>query len=259
MKNLTFVVFLICGVIMPANVLSQIDSTIAKPQLIQSTVSQKEWFQKINIRGYSQIRYNRLFETNPNLGCEQCDRSWGDNGGFFMRRMRIIFFGQISQRVYFYVQPDFASSSSSTGLHFGQIRDAYFDVGLDDKNEFRFRIGQSKVPFGFENMQSSQNRLPLDRNDGLNSAVSNERDLGVFFYWAPQEIRKRFSMLVKEGLKGSGDYGVFGFGVYNGQTANKPEMNNNQTCCSAPYLPFCCWQPNYRTKYSRIYGAIHPV
>jgi hypothetical protein len=238
MKNLTFVVFLICGVIMPANVLSQIDSTIAKPQLIQSTVSQKEWFQKINIRGYSQIRYNRLFETNPNLGCEQCDRSWGDNSGFFMRRMRIIFFGQISQRVYFYVQPDFASSASSTGLHFGQIRDAYFDVGLDDKNEFRFRIGQSKVPFGFENMQSSQNRLPLDRNDGLNSAVSNERDMGVFFYWAPQEIRKRFSMLVREGLKGSGDYGVFGLGVYNGQTANKPEMNNNKHLVARLTYPF---------------------
>jgi hypothetical protein len=238
MKNLAFLVFLICGVIIPANVLSQTDSTIAKPQLIQSTVSQKEWFQKINIRGYSQIRYNRLFETNPNLGCEQCDRSWGDNGGFFMRRMRIIFFGQISQRVYFYVQPDLASSANSTGLHFGQIRDAYFDVGLDDKNEFRFRIGQSKVPFGFENMQSSQNRLPLDRNDGLNSAVSNERDMGVFFYWAPQEIRKRFSMLVREGLKGSGDYGVFGLGVYNGQTANKPEMNNNKHLVARLTYPF---------------------
>ncbi|MGI8600588.1 MAG: porin, partial [Chitinophagaceae bacterium] len=25
----------------------------------------------------------------------------------------------------------------------------------------------------------------------------------------------------------SGDYGVFGFGVYNGQTANRPEQNNN--------------------------------
>jgi hypothetical protein len=238
MKNIAFLVFAICGVIAPTNVQSQTDSTIAKPQLIQSTVSQKEWFQKINIRGYSQIRYNRLFETNPNLGCEQCDRSWGDNGGFFMRRMRIIFFGQISQRVYFYVQPDLASSANSTGLHFGQIRDAYFDVGLDDKNEFRFRIGQSKVPFGFENMQSSQNRLPLDRNDGLNSAVSNERDLGVFFYWAPQEIRQRFSMLVRDGLKGSGDYGVFGLGVYNGQTANRPEMNNNQHVVARLTYPF---------------------
>ena len=128
--------------------------------------------------------------------------------------------------VYFYIQPDFASSASSTGLHFGQIRDAYFDLGIDKDNEFRFRVGQSKVPFGFENMQSSQNRLPLDRNDALNSAVSNERDMGVFFYWAPAKTRKLFSSLVNDGLKGSGDYGVFGIGVYNGQTANKPEAND---------------------------------
>lgn len=36
-----------------------------------------------------------------------------------------------------------------------------------------------------------------------------------------------YSSLVSDGLKGSGDYGVFGFGVYNGQTANKPEANNS--------------------------------
>ncbi len=45
------------------------------------------------------------------------------------------------------------------------------------------------------------------------------------FYWAPKKIRERFSMLVREGYKGSGDYGVFALGVYNGQTANKPELN----------------------------------
>jgi phosphate-selective porin len=140
-----------------------------------------KWFQTLNLRGYAQVRYNRLLETNEKLKCEQCDRSWGENGGFFLRRLRLIFFGQVSKNVYFYIQPDFASSASATGSNFGQIRDAYFDVGFDRDNEFRVRIGQSKVPFGFENMQSSQNRLPLDRNDALNSAVSNERDVGVFF------------------------------------------------------------------------------
>jgi phosphate-selective porin len=198
----------------------------------------KPWYESFTIRGYAQVRYNRLFETNPDLKCEQCDRSWGNNGGFFLRRVRIIFFGQISKRVYFYIQPDFASSASATGLHFAQLRDMYFDVGLDDKNEFRLRIGQSKVPFGFENMQSSQNRLPLDRNDGLNSAVSNERDLGVFFYWAPANTRKLFSTLVSSGLKGSGDYGVFALGVYNGQTANRPELNNNLHVVSRLSYPF---------------------
>jgi hypothetical protein len=90
---------------------------------------------------------------------------------------------------------------------------------LSFDTKFRLRVGQSKVPFGFENLQSSQNRLTLDRNDALNSAVANERDLGAFFYWAPSKIRERFAMLVKDGYKGSGDYGVFAFGVYNGQTS----------------------------------------
>jgi len=199
---------------------------LAFPIYGQTNSPKKQWFESFSIRGYTQVRYNRLLETNSKLKNEQGDRSWGENGGFFIRRMRIIFSGQINERVYYYVQPDFASSASSTGLHFGQLRDAYFDVGIDAKNEFRFRIGQSKIPYGFENMQSSQNRLPLDRNDALNSAVTNERDLGVFFYWAPANVRKLYASLISDGLKGSGDYGVFGFGAFNGQTANKPEQNN---------------------------------
>lgn len=195
----------------------------------------KPWYETIQLRGYAQMRYNGLFETNPDLQCAQCDRSWGgDGGGFFLRRIRMIFSGQIHERIFMYIQPDFASG----GSNFAQIRDAYFDLGLDAKQEFRLRIGQSKVPFGFENLQSSQNRLPLDRNDGLNSAVLNERDLGVFFYYAPSEIRKRFSYLVSSGMKGSGDYGVFGLGLYNGQTANLPEKNKNFHIVSRASYPW---------------------
>mgnify|MGYP002621365575 FL=1 len=113
-----------------------------------------------------------------------------------------------------------------------------YDLHLDKKREFRIRLGQSKVPFGFENMQSSQNRLPLDRNDALNSAVKDERDMGAFFYWAPSRIRERFSHLVNSGLKGSGDYGVVALGVYNGQTANRPELNNNLHAVARVSWPF---------------------
>jgi hypothetical protein len=196
------------------------------------------WYDKINIRGYTQVRYNRLLETNPDLVSEQGDKSIGDKGGFFIRRMRIIFSGQLNNHVYFYIQPDFASSASSSALHFGQLRDAYFDVSFDKDREFRFRIGQSKIPFGFENLQSSQNRLPLDRNDALNSGLANERDLGVMFYYAPKKIRELFNSLVSDNLKGSGDYGVVGFGLYNGQTANKPEQNNNSHMVARVSYPF---------------------
>jgi len=230
MNKITLICFLCFGTITFSQVTQVLKDSTLK-------ISMK-WYEKMAIRGYTQIRYNSLLQTNEDLSCEQCDKSWGGDGGFFIRRMRIIFFGQIHPRVYFYIQPDFASAPSSSSLHFTQLRDAYFDVGIDEKNEFRFRIGQSKVPFGFENMQSSQNRLPLDRNDALNSAVSNERDLGVFFYWAPEKTRKLFSSLVNDGLKGSGDYGVFAFGVYNGQTANKPEENKNRHIVSRISYPF---------------------
>ena len=198
----------------------------------------KKWFENVHIRGYMQLRYNRLAETNKDLKCEQCDRSWGDGGGFFFRRIRVIIYGQLTKRIYFYIQPDFGSSASSTGLNFGQLRDAYIDIGVDKRSEFRFRLGQSKVPYGFENLQSSQNRLPFDRADALNSAISNERDIGIFFYWAPQKIRERYSMLVNEGYKGSGDYGVFGIGLYNGQTANKPELNKDKHVVVRLACPF---------------------
>ncbi len=209
----------------------KLDSAIAKPAAKKS-----EWYEKISLRGYTQVRYNRLLETNSDLQCEQCDRSWGGTGGFFLRRIRLIFSGQINDRLYFYIQPDLASSADANN-NFAQIRDAYFDLGLDTKNEFRLRFGQSKIPYGFENLQSSQNRLPLDRNDALNSAASNERDLGIFFYWAPKKIRERFAYLVSSGLKGSGDYGVFAFGAYNGQTANRNEANDQPHIISRVSFP----------------------
>lgn len=41
-----------------------------------------------------------------------------------------------------------------------------------------------------------------------------------------------------DNLKGSGDYGVVGFGVYNGQTANRPEMNNSLHMVARVSYPF---------------------
>lgn len=186
----------------------------------------RTWYERLSLRGYAQIRYNRLLETNNRLVCTQCDRSIGNNGGIFLRRGRLVISGDVHPRVYVYVQPDYGSDAAGV-QHYLQIRDAYFDLSLDAKKEHRLRIGQSKVPFGFENLQSSQNRLPLDRHDALNSSVPNERDIGVFYYWATTTARARFRILNDSGLKGSGDYGVFGFGVMNGQTANRPEANNS--------------------------------
>ena len=44
--------------------------------------------------------------------------------------------------------------------------------------------------------------------------------------------------MVSDGLKGSGDYGVFALGIYNGQTANRPELNVNRHIVSRFSYPF---------------------
>jgi hypothetical protein len=87
-------------------------------------------------------------------------------------------------------------------------------------------------------MQSSSNRLPLDRSDPLNSAVRNERDLGIFYYWTPEADQEIFTWVNDQGLKGSGNYGTFGFGAYNGQGGSFQEQNDRLHVVSRFTYPF---------------------
>lgn len=229
-----FISVLILNVIWLATFSQSKDTTVAK----SSENVKKHWYEIIGLRGYTQVRYNRFLETNKDLKCEQCDKSIGENGGIFVRRARLIFSGNVHERVFAYIQTDLANTPSGTNTHYLQLRDLYFDYSFDKNKELRIRIGQSKIPFGFENMQSSQNRLTLDRSDAINTAAPNERDLGAFIYWASKEKRSLLKRLVDEGYKGSGDYGIIGFGVYNGSGTNKIESNNNLYLVARVTYPF---------------------
>lgn len=186
----------------------------------------ERWYEKISIRGYVQLRYNYTIENdllrNP-LG----DRSIGANNELFLRRGRVIFSGQPHERVFVYLQPEFGGLVGGSEQVVA-LRDFYADLFLTQNKEWRIRAGLSKIPFGFENMQSSQNRLVFDRNDATSSAASNERDLGVYLYYTPTVVRERFRRLTDSGLKGSGDYGMLGIGVYNGQGLNVRDRNKNK-------------------------------
>ena len=208
------------------------------PAPVSASPSHSKWYDKISIKGYSQFRYNRLLETNPDLKCEQCDKSIGRGQSFSFRRGRVVLSGDIHERVFLYLQFDYSSDASSNSKHYLQVRDAYIDYAFDKKKTFRVRAGQSKVPYGFDNLQSSSIRLPLDRSDAINSGVPNERDIGLFLYYAPQKTRMLFKKLTDEGLKGSGDYGIAAFGIYNGQSANKPELNDNVHVVTRLSYPF---------------------
>ncbi len=196
----------------------------------------ERWYEKISIRGYTQFRYNHSL-NNELLRSNQGDRSIAGNNEFFLRRARIILSGQPHERVFVYVQPEFAGLVGGTE-QVASLRDFYADLFLTENKEWRIRAGLSKVPYGFENVQSSQNRLGLDRNDALNSAAPNERDLGLFLYYAPTAVRERFRRLVDSGLKGSGDYGMLGIGIYNGQGPNARERNKDKHVVFHSSYPF---------------------
>lgn len=198
---------------------------------------EKPWYERISIRGYTQVRYNHIGTTNPRLVNQQGDKSIGDAGGIYIRRARLVFSGDMNRYVALYFQPDFASAIGDT-LNAVVVRDAYADIFLDQDRMFRFRVGQSKTPYGWELMQSSGIRAPLDRSDGINSAFFNERDLGVFFYFETPDVRRRFRRLVDSGLKGSGDYGMTAFGVSNGQPLNTRERNDDKHFFTRVAYPF---------------------
>lgn len=195
--------------------------------------SGKSWADTMKVRGYMQLRSNPIIggdKTMPGTTTSishQADRSIGDNTNFLIRRMRLIFFGDIGERLSYYIQPDFASRTGDGTGNIAQLRDAYGDIYLTKDRIHRLRVGQSKIPYSFENLQSSQNRIALDRNDALNSCCKDERDLGVFYYYTPKDKQEMFKYLVDSGLKGSGNYGVFAFGAYNGTGANRSENNDN--------------------------------
>ncbi|HSQ49933.1 MAG TPA: porin, partial [Nitrospiraceae bacterium] len=190
----------------------------------------ERWYEKISVRGYTQFRYN--FTPNNEFLTSPGDRSIVKNNEFFMRRARLIVSGQPHDRVFVYLQGEFAGFVNNDNNNdqggTAVLRDAYADMFLSENKEWRIRAGQSKIPFGFETLQSSQNRLAFDRNDATFSGVPNERSLGVFLYYAPTAVRERFRRLVESGLKGSGDYGMLGIGVYNGQGIDQQDANKNK-------------------------------
>ncbi len=220
---------------------AEAEAAAAKKKKEEDAKKDKKWFEKYSIRGYAQFRISDV-TRDDGLGDPQLpgDSSVGDRQGFLIRRARLILSGDISEHVSLYFQPDFAASvpGSVDQNQYTQIRDLYADVHIDKEKEFRFRVGQSKVPYGWENLQSSSNRLPLDRNDALNSAVRNERDLGLMFYWTPKEVQDIFKFINDNGLKGSGNYGLFGVGLYNGQGGSLREQNDNLHAVARFALPF---------------------
>ena len=205
---------------------------------------EKKWYDRLKIGGYTQFRQSAGLSGDTENLSSPGDKSIEEDRNFFIRRARLVFQGDITDHLKLYMQTEFAGGTVG-------VRDMYGDIYFDKKKEFRIRPGLSKIPNSFELLQSSRNRLAFERADALSSGVRNERDTGIFFYWTPQHIQKRFSFLSKN-LKGSGDYGVIGFGAYTGQGINERDRNDNVHLAARVTYPFEFW--NGQIFEAGVYG-----
>ena len=224
----------------------------AQPVATQASAPEKKskaWYERLSLRGYTQMRYNAFLSGDDTAPAGQSrlrsvhDSGISDKSSFSLRRTRLVVQGDISDRVSLYLQSDFSAAvnnqaGSERREGFVQLRDAYADVFLDKAKTFRVRLGQSKVSYGWENMQSSSNRLTLDRSDAINSAVPGERDLGIVGYYTPPSVQKIWDRLGHDGQKLFGNYGAFGLGVFNGQGINKTEQNRGLMKVAFATWPF---------------------
>lgn len=211
---------------------------------VLSTEEKKPWYERFSLGGYTQVRFGRLVHQDP-LGIPPTifgDSSIGANTGTFsIRRLRLLLQADVSDHMFLYFQSDFANrpSSSSNNTYFAQLRDLYADIYLDTDKVNRFRVGQSKIPWGFQELQSSGKRIPIDRSNDLDSGDSpNQRDLGAFYYWTPVDKQELLSELSSGGLRGTGNYGIFGMGVYNGQGSSRTDLNRSLHALARLTWPF---------------------
>jgi hypothetical protein len=144
---------------------------------------------KLKFSGYVQGRYEwhddanygQMLVVNSALGNSTVNR---ETSRFFVRRARLkaTYSGTLSE---FVLQAD---PSDSAADNHRMLRDAEASFVINNENpwfpsntpwEFKLTMGQFKIPFGFEILQSSSDREFPERSIAENALFPGERDRGV--------------------------------------------------------------------------------
>ena len=74
------------------------EEKVKQEGIIQQRSAVKNWFEKLSIRGYTPFRYSYL-PGNKDIRLDDSDSSIGNNTGFLIRRLRLVFSGDIHRLV----------------------------------------------------------------------------------------------------------------------------------------------------------------
>lgn len=78
------------------------------------------------------------------------------------------------------------------------------------------RAGLTYVPFGFDNLQGTPKRIPLDSPEVISRLLPGKRDQGLYAIYSPLRYSKRFREMEKSDY-GTSDFGILSAGWYGGQ------------------------------------------
>ncbi|MCJ7822257.1 MAG: porin, partial [Armatimonadetes bacterium] len=159
---------------------------------------------KHKIDGYAQFRY------------ENDDGS--DENQFLMRRARVNVRGPASERVSYRIefQLDAKVSGSAAGSKV-QLRTAYADYAL---NTGTLRIGQAKIPWGYELLESVPVLWTAERSLFMDRLFPNQRDIGVQWSYRSSPSAPQFDV-----------------GIFNGTGINASDNNDRKNVMARVDFP----------------------
>ena len=119
---------------------------------------------KPSVGGYLQTQFSVPFDTS--------DNNRRDDSVFFIRRARLRVKGELIEKVGYTVMVDGATPSNL-------LRDAFISLGFVRHHEIR--VGQQKVQFGYENVESSPRLYIINRSfaSDLLARALDSRDVGI--------------------------------------------------------------------------------
>lgn len=174
--------------------------------------------EKVKLSGYIQGQFTSDAAADPETD-------------FRMRRARLKLEAPVSEMAALTLQIDATRTV--------ELKDAYLDLGRPTDN-WRLRLGQSKVPFMYEVLESSSSRLEPERTALAGTLFPGERDLGAWAY---------LKNVLGDGIPGA----TLDVGFQNGAGANTADNNDNKDIVARLRLPIGGAPPDKTTEADSIY------
>ena len=215
----------------------------AEQSNLQGVVGNPRWYERMRIQGFVQTRmsfYNNgkgdvSLSDSKSVVSKGAQATGGDQK-FYFRRIRMPIAGQISERMFFFLQPAFEGDGYNTG-NVVNLVDAFADYMVTKDQTWRVRFGMQRALVGFDTLRTSSQRQELDRHESIQTSAPGERDMGIALFYTTPESKARYQTLTQY-HNGPGDYGNVAVQMYNGQGRNAVDYNKNKHFAGKVSYPF---------------------